>query len=535
MNDLKKYVYKDCIKLMLIPIILNILSLIISGLSSIIISKYLGKFTDSLLMFNISYVKQDIIKILICLLFIVIIIPLFELFSNIIMFKFSLNHEKLLYGRFLNKTYEKILNIDVSEVEYRLKLDAIELRINLIIIISNCIIVPIVLLILLYSIFKINLLFGLSVFFIALIKIFYPYLFRKIEAKFDMENRNYETDIRKYEIEITSKPYILKFLNIQNNILKNINETFKNYFNNSFKKVTIYNTINDNIKEGLTIFSTIVILIIGAILTAKGKINAGDIVTMLAYISILEGVLLKIIFNLSKFKILDNICERILLLYTDFENCEGERLKTNLINSIVVKNLSFNYNEDKEVLKNISFEILEGDKCLILGQNGTGKSTLIKIITGLIKDYKGSIKINNIELKNINIKDWNNCFCCVEQLPYMFPTTVLENIRIGNLSATDEQVNQLIYKLNLEKIKHKVIDLENTNLSGGEKQRISMARALLKDSPIIIMDEPHNNLDKDSLEWLNKFINLTKDKILIFISHNEDIKDCANKIINLNK
>ncbi|MDU2545185.1 MAG: ATP-binding cassette domain-containing protein, partial [Finegoldia magna] len=187
--------------------------------------------------------------------------------------------------------------------------------------------------------------------------------------------------------------------------------------------------------------------------------------------------------------------------------------KTNHI-EIIAENLSYRVN-DKNILNPVNFIIKKGDKVKISGENGTGKTTLIKILSNIYTDYNGNISINNTELnnaKNINI----NYFC---QNSYVFPTTVKENIFLGKKKIdTVFTDNKLLMKTNVN------------GLSGGEKHKITLDRALIGNSNIFIFDEPLNHLDSESTEEFLKVFDEIEG-IVIFVDHKNIIKNYNKEII----
>lgn len=199
---------------------------------------------------------------------------------------------------------------------------------------------------------------------------------------------------------------------------------------------------------------------------------------------------------------------QIFLKKKNFDN------KTNHI-EIIAENLAYSVN-DKNILNPVNFFIENGDRVKISGENGTGKTTLIKILSNIYTDYNGKISINNTELnnaKNINI----NYFC---QNSYVFPTTVKENIFLGKKKIdTVFTDNKLLMKTNVN------------GLSGGEKHKITLDRALIGNSNIFIFDEPLNHLDSESTE---KFLEVFDEieGIVIFVDHKNIIKN-YNKEIKL--
>ena len=197
--------------------------------------------------------------------------------------------------------------------------------------------------------------------------------------------------------------------------------------------------------------------------------------------------------------------------------------------------------DKREVLKDISFEIKEGEVVAIIGPSGSGKSTIAKLIASLWDVDGGSIEIGGVNIKNIALDDFNKRIAYVAQDNYLFNETVRENIRQGNPDATDEDIIEVTKKsgcyefiMQLENGFDTIVGGAGGHLSGGERQRISIARAMLKDAPIIILDEATAFTDPENEDKLQQSIDhLTKGKTLIVIAHRLSTIMYADKILML--
>ena len=211
---------------------------------------------------------------------------------------------------------------------------------------------------------------------------------------------------------------------------------------------------------------------------------------------------------------------------------------------IVLNNLTFEYNKNSKIFNNFSLEIHKGDILGIIGQSGSGKTTLIDLILGLIKPQHGSIFVDG---KNIhsNLREWHKKIGYVPQSSYLLDDSVSNNIALGinreeiNNKKIDSILDQVQLKdfiKKLEKNKETIIGEKGSKISGGQRQRIAIARALYANSSIIIFDEPTNALDNETEKQVIKSIeNISKDKTIIFISHNKDILYFCNKIYDISK
>ena len=194
--------------------------------------------------------------------------------------------------------------------------------------------------------------------------------------------------------------------------------------------------------------------------------------------------------------------------------------------SIQIQNVSFGY-DDKEILHDISLDIKSGDHIALVGPSGAGKSTIAKLIASLWDPNQGSILIGGVNIKDLTLEDYNNLVSYVSQSNYLFNISIMENIRIGNPNASDNDVIEICKKcgvhdfiMNLENGYNTIVGDSGSHLSGGERQRISIARAMMKNSKIIILDEATAYTDPENEAAIQKSLSyLIKDKTVIVIAH----------------
>lgn len=194
--------------------------------------------------------------------------------------------------------------------------------------------------------------------------------------------------------------------------------------------------------------------------------------------------------------------------------------------NVTVENVKFSYNE-KEVLHGVNMEMKAGEMTAIVGPSGSGKSTIAKLIASLWDVTEGSIKIGGVDIRDITLEDYNRSIAYVSQDNYLFDDTVRENIRMGKPGASDEEVEEAAKKsgchqfiMQLEHGYDTVVGGAGGHLSGGERQRIAIARAMLKNAPIIILDEATAYTDPENEAIIqNSVAQLVKGKTLIVIAH----------------
>lgn len=194
---------------------------------------------------------------------------------------------------------------------------------------------------------------------------------------------------------------------------------------------------------------------------------------------------------------------------------------------IELQDVKFGYDEEKEILHGISLNIMEGSTVAFVGSSGSGKSTLAKLIAGYWDITEGSIKIGGYDIKDIPLKQLYSMTAFVSQDNFLFNESIRENIRMGNPNASDKEVEDIARKsgchdfiMKMEQGYDTVVGSSGSHVSGGERQRISIARAMLKDSPIVILDEATSYIDPENEVIIkNALSKLIENKTVIIIAH----------------
>ena len=283
----------------------------------------------------------------------------------------------------------------------------------------------------------------------------------------------------------------------------------------------------------------VLVLITGAILFTKGLSLLYFIGYLLAAIKLKEGSE-GIMFSLAELFYLDSMIQRIKEL-RETKLQEGEDVGLKDFN-IEFENVEFGYDKDTKVLRGVSFTANQNEVTALVGSSGCGKTSILRLISRLYDYDLGSIKISDMDIKNISTKSLFSKISIVFQEVTLFNSSVLENIRIGNLNATDEEVKNAARLANCEEFVEKlpngydtIIGENGATLSGGERQRISIARAFLKNSPIIILDEIAASLDVENEKKIQESLNkLTMNKTVVIISHRLKSIENVDKIVVLN-
>lgn len=216
-----------------------------------------------------------------------------------------------------------------------------------------------------------------------------------------------------------------------------------------------------------------------------------------------------------------------------------KELETESFKELLIDDVCFSYEQDqKQILENVTLRIPKGKKIAILGKSGAGKSTLGKLIRGDLKPQQGRVLLNNVSTYQLQdtVANWIGV---INQNPYLFNTTVLNNVRLGNITATDEEVIAALYQVGLGEMLaalpdgfHTIVEESGGRFSGGERQRLALARILLQDAPIVLLDEPTVGLDPITEQvLLDVLFNVLSDKTIIWITHHLQGVDQMDQVV----
>ena len=289
---------------------------------------------------------------------------------------------------------------------------------------------------------------------------------------------------------------------------------------------------------GVFALATAVTVFVGAVLVLRFDLS----ISLLATAIIFVFQLYRPIVALSSLAAQIRVMEAALNRYADLQNVEiidrdGKDIKLNKFD-IEFRDVGFSY-EQRETLKNISFTVPERSMTALVGASGSGKTTIANLIVRFWDAQQGEILVGGVNVKEMSCDSLLANMAMVFQKVYLFNNTVAENIRFGRQNATGDEVIAAAKKARchgfisaLPNGYDTVIGEGGSTLSGGEKQRISIARAILKDAPIILLDEATASVDPDNEKHIQNAINeLIKDKTLILIAHRLSTIKNADQIL----
>ena len=307
-------------------------------------------------------------------------------------------------------------------------------------------------------------------------------------------------------------------------IISNLEKITKQYGPQSFK-VSSVRAILNFVRE-LVAYSYLVYL------TYNGKINVSDFIFYFGIISGFSNWIVKLVGSISRMEYCCKSCG----LYREYveekeTNENNDKIDLNSVESIEFNNVSFKYpSSNHNTLNNVSFKINKGENIAIIGENSAGKTTIIKLLCGLYNITEGSVLVNNKDISLYSKDSYFDLFSVVFQDYFFMPMSIAENISASQKYDKEklyssfekagilEKIESLKYKENTLMIKD--VYKEAVEFSGGEKQKLLLAKAIYKNAPVLILDEPTAALDPIAEgELYKKYNEITKDKISFFISH----------------
>ena len=336
---------------------------------------------------------------------------------------------------------------------------------------------------------------------------------------------------------------IIKIFNLENTENKNFIKENNKYFNLIFNQSKLSHLLTP-INETIGLIVGILLIWFGGISVLEdGTMKSEDFIKFI----LLLFAMLQPIRKLANVNVLFQngiaAAERVFTIFDNEDKIEESNTPVKIDSfkkSINFKNVNFKYeNNNNTILEDINFEIVKGQTIAIVGKSGAGKTTLTDLLPRFYDPTEGDIFVDSLNLKDIALKDLRNLFGIVTQNVILFNDTIRNNIIQGNENASDADITKAIKSSNLEDLIDKLdhgldtyIGENGVKLSGGEKQRLSIARALIKNPDILILDEATASLDSESEKKVHAAIdNIIIDRTVIIIAHRLSTIVNANKIL----
>ena len=334
-------------------------------------------------------------------------------------------------------------------------------------------------------------------------------------------------------------------------VIKTFNQSSSSYekYANAVKenedaKSTWFKQTNTFYVAGISIMPCCLlgVLPLGGYLYMSGSLTAPTLITCIILALGLVKPLIQALQYTDNLAMVDSTVKSINNLLTAAEMNRPSRSVSLPNNNISFSNVSFGYGET-QVLHNVSFQAVPSGITAIVGPSGSGKSTIARLIASFWEATHGSVEIGGIDVRQLPLTQVMNTVAYVSQDNFLFHMTIKENIRIGNPDATDEEIINVAklaschdFISRLPKGYDTIVEDGGSSLSGGERQRIAIARAVLKNSPVVVLDEATAFTDPENEAVIQSSINqLVKGKTLIVVAHRLSTIVDADKIIVMNQ
>lgn len=303
--------------------------------------------------------------------------------------------------------------------------------------------------------------------------------------------------------------------------------------------------VNESLADMLSTLSTVVVVFVAAYMVLRGRITAGTLLALIQLSSTFSVPVLVLMQNVPKMTSMKAIIEKLGRFCDDKTDHEDEcaRRNTSFEKGLTLKDVRFAYESGKEVLQGIDLELKPGGKYALLGESGCGKTTLTKLMTGYSQNYQGSISYDDKEVKDLNRQELSQVVSLIHQNVYLFDTDIYDNICLGQ-DFSETELDQALRKSGVEKFLPQLEGGlyaktgENGNrLSGGQRQRVAVARALIRRTPVLILDEGTSAVDEKTACDIEESLLAETELTLITITHHmqEALRDRYDRIIHIER
>lgn len=277
-------------------------------------------------------------------------------------------------------------------------------------------------------------------------------------------------------------------------------------------------------------FSYVVVVVLGGYLVIRGVMQVGDILAFIQYTRSFTQPLGQVANMVSVLQSTAAAAERVFEFLNSDEELPDAAIPSRIekvSGAIAFKNVSFGYEPGKTIINHLNAEVKPGQKVAIVGPTGAGKTTIIKLLMRFYDVNSGTILVDGVDIRNLKRQEYRSAFGMVLQDTWLFNGTVKDNIRYGNLKATDEEVHSAARTAYVDHFVHTlpggydmVINEESTNISHGQKQLLTIARAILSDPKILILDEATSSVDTRTEVLIQKAMeNLMRGRTSFIIAH----------------
>lgn len=488
-----------------------------------------GRFFNAILNNQHAAAQSLLGTMLFTLLVAVVALPVFALATNIIIFHFALKHDLYLTSACYKKNYEQMKGYSGGGIVQRLFRDPYQLRTLVAITPAQLLAQVSALVFMVILMVRVSPALSLVCVSLGALGAVCPLLFMRKLARLDEAKKGFDDRTADIELEMVQNRNFFQSYGLEDFFPAKQGTSFRHYDQGYLRRGVWTEAIANLLPESCLLLGNIAFLLIGLRQAQAHQIGGGDLMVFFSYLTITMGIVKQIYNQGRKLVQLPKSIDRVVELIDHAEREEGVSDCT--WSSIHAHGLTYRYSEDSPTIEYADFDIRRNDLVEIRGRNGTGKTTLVQLLCGLLVPKSGEVTVGHHRLKDIDLSKWRDNITCIEQSPTIFRGTLRENIHIGNLGASPEKVDDVLSRLHL----HEQADRELTTaqqLSGGEMKKVALGRALLRDANIVFFDEPFEHLDIYGQQVVNEMLSDTQ-RTRICIQHRDSHAFTAMKLIQL--
>jgi len=499
---------------------------IIYSVCSVLSSKILQRVIDTSLEGNFGSFKEVLLFAVGFLVILGAIIYIYERVNNTLINYAIRDYRNQVYSGIINRNYKSFNSVNSAEYISSLTNDMKLVEENYIVPLLTSIQHLFVFIATLIMLFSLNVIVALSLIGSVILMFIIPSILGK-----NLQDKQERVSDRFALLTSKSKDIFSGFEVIKTfNVFKHFDNIFYNANTNiTHTKMKADNllALNETASNILGALCQFVVVFVSTYLIIKGEITAGTSIALIQLSGTFIMPVIMILTNIPKIKGVEGIISK-LNAFSKIEQLSSNKLISNFHDEILIKDVSFAYDEENLVLQDVNLKFEKGKKYAILGKSGCGKSTLAKLLSGYYDNYTGEIIFDGKNTAEYNLQSSHSLISTIHQNVYMFDTNISNNITLYD-NYSEKNLQTALLQSGAENFINDFPDGinsmvgENGNkLSGGQRQRIAIARALVKDTPILVLDEGTSSIDKQTANEIERQLLNIEDLTLITITHNLD-------------
>lgn len=446
------------------------------------------------------------------------LLPAVDYLTNVFVFRKGLSYEASVIGRVFRRDYGSFLTHHSGEWMSKISGEPLQYRQMAVItptrIAADCT----VFIIAAAALIQADLLLGILLTVGVWVSVSIQILWRKSSNRFLEENRDYQDEVKRYQIEMTRAHSFWKSYGCQESLPKKMRALYQGHYDRIQKREYAFVARTEFLQRAVVIILFVGSLFYGLVRIEQGRMTAGSFVSvyfLILQVRIMADSILSNVQLLRGYRALEGRMKELI----QGEEQSGAK-EIGEWEQLSFQKVSFFYPGTKQGMPERDFLVRRGEAVKLAGENGSGKTTLLKLLCGLFPGENDKIMVDECPLAELDITCWREQIGYVQQFPDIFPGTVEENVRIGNWRATQAQVDEVLEKVGLKKMSARCLKGTREELSGGEIKRIELGRILLRGEQcrLLLLDEPFENLDacgRETVEELLRYEHVGK----VLVSH----------------